>query len=129
VFQECRANAALVLLRQRLALNVRVKRDGVWGDMAAADLVPHDIVRLSLGNLAPADLRIVRGALLVDHSMLTGESIPVEREPGEGVYAGGLVRRGEAIAEVVATSTGVMDSGFGAAAPPRNVGVGLRDFP
>ncbi|MEJ1977128.1 MAG: HAD-IC family P-type ATPase [Acetobacteraceae bacterium] len=105
VFQEGRANAALALLKQRLALRVRVRRDGAWADALAAVLVPGDIVQVSLGSVVPADLRMIDGSLLLDQSMLTGESVPAETEPGKTVYAGALVRRGEAIAEVVATGT------------------------
>ena len=101
--QESRADAALALLKQRLSLKSRVKRDGVWVDLPAADLVPGDIVQVSLGDVVPADVLLSSGSLLVDQSMLTGESIPVETEVGKTIYAGGLVRRGEAIAEVVAT--------------------------
>ena len=104
-FQETRANAALALLKQHLALKVRVKRDGAWVDAPAADLVPGDIVQVSLGGVVPADLRIISGSMLLDQSTLTGESIPVETEPGKVAYAGSLVRRGEALAEVVATGT------------------------
>jgi H+-transporting ATPase len=103
VFQENRANAALALLKQRLALQVRVRRDGVWTEKPAADLVPGDIVQLSLGGVVPADLSIITGTLLIDQSMVTGESIPAEVEAGKMIYAGGLVRRGEAVAEVTAT--------------------------
>jgi H+-transporting ATPase len=105
VFQENRAGAALALLKQRLALKARVRRDGAWVEEPAANLVPGDIVQLSLGNVVPADLRVVAGTLLLDQSMLTGESIPAETEPGKIAYAGALVRRGEAIAEIVATGT------------------------
>ena len=105
VFQENRAGAALALLKQRLALKARVRRDGMWVDASAADLVPGDIVQVSLGSVVPADLRIIAGSLLLDQSMLTGESIPAETEPGKIAYAGALVRRGEATAEVVATGT------------------------
>src|SRR5579863_1128608 len=105
VFQEGRASAALALLKQRLALQSRVKRDGVWVDLPAADLVPDDIVQVSLGDVVPADIVLLNGSLLVDQSMLTGESMPVEIESGKTTYAGGLVRRGEADARVVATGT------------------------
>jgi H+-transporting ATPase len=105
VFQEGRASAALALLKQRLALQSRVKRDGVWVDLPAADLVPDDIVQVSLGDVVPADIVLLSGSLLVDQSMLTGESMPVETERGKTAYAGGLVRRGEADARVVATGT------------------------
>jgi H+-transporting ATPase len=105
VFQESRANATLALLKQHLSLMVRVRRDGAWTDAPAADLVPGDVVQVSLGGVVPADLRIVNGALLLDQSMLMGESIPTEMNAGEIAYAGGLVRRGEALAEVVATGS------------------------
>jgi H+-transporting ATPase len=103
VFQESRAGAALALLKQRLTLKARVKRDGAWRDALAAELVPGDIVQLSIGTVVPADLRIAAGSLLLDQSMLTGESIPIEAGPGITAYAGALVRRGEATGEVVAT--------------------------
>ena len=105
VVQESRANAALALLKQKLSLKARVKRDGDWIDLPAADLVPDDIVQVCLGEVVPADLMLIGGALLVDQSMLTGESIPVEMEAGKTAYAGGLIRRGEAVAKVVATGT------------------------
>ena len=105
MLQENRASAALKLLKQRLSLKSRVKRDGVWVDAPAADLVPGDIVQVSLGDVVPADIMLVSGSLLVDLSMLTGESMPVETETGKTTYAGGLVRRGEAIGKVAATGT------------------------
>jgi H+-transporting ATPase len=103
--QESRADAALALLRQRLSLRSRVKRDGSWVDASAAELVPDDIVQISLGEVVPADVVVVVGSLQVDQSMLTGESIPAEIDVGKTAYAGGLVRRGEAIAKVLATGT------------------------
>jgi len=104
-FQENRADAALALLRQRLYLKTRVKRDGAWGERAAAELVPGDLVQLALGGVVPADIRLLSGSVLLDQSMLTGESIPAEMGPTGIAYAGALVRRGEAIGEVVATGT------------------------
>jgi len=103
--QESRADAALALLKQRLSLKARVKRGGVWIDSPAADLVPGDVVQISLGDIVPADVTLVVGSLLIDQSMLTGESIPAEADAGTTAYAGSLVRRGEAIASVVATGT------------------------
>ena len=105
VIQEGRANAALTLLKQQLSLRSRVRRDDAWVDLPAADLVLDDIVQLSLGEVVPADVALIRGSLLVDQSMLTGKSVPVETATGKTVYAGGLVRRGEAVAKVVATGT------------------------
>jgi H+-transporting ATPase len=102
-YRESRADAALALLKQRLALVGRVRRDGRWGASPAGELVPGDVVQLSLGAVVPADLRLVEGSLLLDQSMLTGESIPAETAAGGTAYAGALVRRGEAIGEVSAT--------------------------
>jgi H+-transporting ATPase len=105
VAQETRADAALSLLKQRLSLKSRVKRDGVWTDVPAPELVPGDVVEVCLGDIIPADMILLDGSLLVDQSMLTGESLPVEVELGKATYAGSLVRRGEGIGEVVATGT------------------------
>ncbi len=102
-FQESRAQATLAALKSRLALNASVQRDGVWKLVPAVGLVPGDIVKLSLGAVVAADVRLVEGSVLLDQSMLTGESIPIEAGPGLQTYAGALVRRGEAVAEVTAT--------------------------
>jgi H+-transporting ATPase len=104
-FQESRAQATLATLKSRLALNASVCRDGAWTTLAAAALVPGDLLKLSLGTVVPADVRLVEGAILLDQSVLTGESLPVEAGPGFQTYAGALVRRGEATAEVTATGT------------------------
>lgn len=101
VFQETHADAALDLLKRRLSPRVRVRRDGTWTDLPTAELVPGDVVQVPLGGIVPADVRIIKGLLLLDQSMLTGESIPVETAPQQIAYAGAQVRRGEAIAEVV----------------------------
>ena len=101
--QESRAQATLEALKSRLALNASVRRDGAWKIIPAADLVPGDVVKLSLGAVVAADVHIVGGEVLLDQSMLTGESIPVEAGAGVAAYAGALVRRGEAVAEVTAT--------------------------
>ena len=101
--QEAKAQGTLDALKSRLSLNATVRRDGAWGIIPAVGLVPGDIVKLSLGGVVPADARLTGGAILVDQSMLTGESFPVEAGPGAQTYAGALVRRGEAVAEVTAT--------------------------
>ena len=103
--QEGRAGAALAALKKRLAPTALVRRDGEWMRHPAPELVPGDVIRLPLGALVPADATIVSGAMMVDQSQLTGESVPVDAEPGGMVYAGSLVRRGQAIAEVIATGT------------------------
>jgi H+-transporting ATPase len=102
-FQEGRAQATLDALKSRLALIALVRRDEQWTTMPAAELVPGDVVKLSLGAVVAADMRLIEGSILIDQSMLTGESLPVEAESGTEVYAGALVRRGEAVALVTAT--------------------------
>ena len=101
--QEGRAQATLAALRSRLALCATVLRDSVWANVPAAGLVPGDRVKLSVGAVVAADVSIAEGEVLLDESMLTGESMPVEAGPGRHTYAGALVRRGEAVAEVTAT--------------------------
>src|SRR5579863_10249059 len=103
LFQESRAQATLAALKSRLALTASVKRDGVWKILPAAQLVPGDLVKLSLGGVVAADVKITCGEILLDQSMLTGESVPVEAGAGVETYAGALVRRGEAEAEITAT--------------------------
>jgi H+-transporting ATPase len=102
-FQEGRAQATLAALKSGLALTASVRRDGAWKIVSASDLVPGDVVKLTLGGLVPADARVHDGEVLVDQSMLTGESAPVEIVAGGSAYAGALIRRGEAVAEVSAT--------------------------
>ena len=102
-FQEGRAQATLTALKSRLALNASVRRDGVWRTVPAADLVRGDLVKLSLGGVVAADVRLLDGLVLLDQSMLTGESLPIEAGPDVNTYAGALVRRGEATAVVTAT--------------------------
>jgi H+-transporting ATPase len=103
--QEGRAQATLTALKSRLALNASVRRDGAWKTVPAAELVRGDLVKLSLGGVVAADVHLIDGSVLLDQSMLTGESLPIEGGVGVDTYAGALVRRGEATAEV--TSTGI----------------------
>jgi H+-transporting ATPase len=102
-FQEGRAQATLAALKSRLAIIASVRRDGAWANVAAAELVPGDAVRLSLGGVVPADVKLTGGSVLLDQSSLTGESVPAEVGPGVRAYAGAMVRRGEATAVVTAT--------------------------
>jgi H+-transporting ATPase len=101
--QENRANRALALLKDRLAVQARARRDGRWQMVGARELVPGDVIHLRMGDLAPADLRLLDGQVQVDQSSLTGESLPVEAGAGAAVYAGAIVKRGEATGEVTAT--------------------------
>jgi H+-transporting ATPase len=101
--QEGRAQATLAALKSRLALNASVRRDGIWKIVPAAELVRGDLVKLSLGGVVAADVHMIEGSVLLDQSMLTGESLPIEAGRGVDTFAGALVRRGEATAEVTAT--------------------------
>ena len=105
LFQERRAQATLAALKSRLALNASVRRDGLWKIVPAIELVPGDVVKLSLGAVVAADVRLTGGEVLLDQSMLTGESVPIEASAGVQTYAGSLVRRGEAVAAVTATGS------------------------
>ncbi len=103
VFQEGRAGQALAALKSKLALSALVRRGGQGIEIPAAELVPGDIVRLALGGVVPADARVLDGSVLLDQSMLTGESVAVEIGAGKTAYASALVRRGAATAEITAT--------------------------
>jgi len=102
-FEEGRASRALELLRHRLTAKARVLRDGAWRSIPSAGLVPGDTVHLRMGDLSPADVRIIDGSLLLDQSALTGESVAVEAGSGAMAYAAAVVRRGEATGEVATT--------------------------
>src|ERR1700729_3613248 len=88
LFQEGRAQATLAALKSRLALTASVRRDGVWKTIPAAELVVGDVVKLSLGAIVAADVHLSEGSVLIDQSMLTGESVPIEGGPGLQTYAG-----------------------------------------
>ncbi len=102
---EKQAQRAVALLRQRLTVNARVRRDGQWQVLPAANLVPDDLVHLRVGDIVPADIELTDGQILVDQSQLTGESLPVEQSMGSTAYSGSLVNRGEATGVVAATGT------------------------
>ncbi len=102
-FQEQRASQAIAFLRQQLRISARVKRDGSWTLVPARELVAGDLVRLRPGDFVPADVKLHEGALEVDQSALTGESLAVEKGPGERVVSGSTITRGEATGLVAAT--------------------------
>lgn len=102
-FQEDRANKALALLKHHLAIQARAFRDQLWQLIPAQKLVSGDIVYLRMGDIIPADIRLLDGHLLIDQAALTGEALPVEGESGTIVYSGSLIKRGEATGEVIAT--------------------------
>jgi len=102
--QERKAENAIELLKKQLAPSARVLRDGTWKEIPARELVPGDIVHIRLGDIVPADAVLGRGNyLLLDESALTGESLPVEKKPGDTVYSGSIVRQGEMDAKVTTT--------------------------
>jgi H+-transporting ATPase len=102
--QEHQAASAVEALKRQLALKARVRRDGQWRQTDATELVPGDLVRLRLGDIVPADVKLTAGEYLsVDQSALTGESLPVEKRADEAAYSGTVVKQGEMEALVVAT--------------------------
>ena len=105
-WEEHQAGNAIAALKAKLAINARVKRDGKWTTPKASELVPGDVIRLRLGDIVPADARLLAGdPVEVDQSALTGESLPVTRKPGEAVFSGSIIRQGEIDAMVYATGT------------------------
>jgi H+-transporting ATPase len=105
-WEEHQAGNAIAALKSQLAVNARVRRDGKWANPKVADLVPGDVVRMRLGDIVPADARLLAGdPIEVDQSALTGESLPVTRKPGEAVFSGSIIRQGETDAIVYATGT------------------------
>jgi len=105
-WEEKQAGDAIAALKAKLAIKARVKRDGKWVNPAARELVPGDVIRLRLGDVVPADARLLDGdEISLDQSALTGESLPATRKPGEAVFSGSIVRRGEIGALVYATGT------------------------
>ena len=103
-WQEFKADNAIQMLKQRLALKARVLRDGLWKDVAASALVPGDVINIKLGSIVPADVVLLDGAYLsVDQSALTGKSLPVDKKSGEEAFSGSIAKQGEMTALVTAT--------------------------
>jgi P-type Mg2+ transporter len=144
-YQEYRASAAVEELKKRLALTCRVVRDGVEGTVNADALVPGDVLVLSAGNLIPADGRILEASdFLVSEASMTGESFPVEKQPGvvpadtplarrtNVVFLGASVRSGTARVVVVETGRrtafGAIAARLRAREPETNFAHGLRQF-
>jgi H+-transporting ATPase len=105
--EEHQAANAIAALKQRLPVTARVLRDRVWTTLPARELVPGDVIRVRLGDVAPADARLLgESPVQVDQSALTGESLPVTHSAGDVLYSGAVVVRGEADALVYATGAG-----------------------
>ncbi len=103
-WEEHQAENAIAALKAKLAINARVKRDGKWITAPARELTPGDVIRVRLGDIVPADARLLEGdPVEVDQSALTGESLPATRKPGEAVFSGSIIRQGEIGAMVYAT--------------------------
>ena len=110
-WQEHKADNAIELLKKRLAPTARVYRDGEWKGIPSGELVPGDLVRIRLGEIVPADVKLLEGDFLeVDESSLTGESLPVDKNVSDVAYSGSIVRQGEMTAIVFATG---MNTYFG----------------
>ncbi|MCB1149679.1 MAG: HAD-IC family P-type ATPase, partial [Chlamydiia bacterium] len=104
--QEHQAGNAVEALKKKLAAKSRVLRDGTWKVIDAEELVPGDIIRIRLGDIVPADVKLVEGDYLtVDQAALTGESLPVNKKQGDVAYSGSIAKQGEMIAEVTATGS------------------------
>ena len=103
-WEEHQAGNAIAALKATLAIKARVKRDGKWITPASRDLVPGDVIRVRLGDIVPADARLLEGdPIEVDQSALTGESLPATRKSGEAIFSGSIIRQGEIGALVYAT--------------------------
>jgi plasma-membrane proton-efflux P-type ATPase len=101
--QERRAAGVVEALRRRLQVNSRVRRDSNWQVIPARELVPGDIVRVRPGDIVPADVKLLTGALTIDQSALTGESKDADKAPGDVLSSGSVVRRGEGNGVVMLT--------------------------
>jgi H+-transporting ATPase len=103
-YQEHKALNAIEVLKKKLARVAIVLRDGKWQEIPARELVPGDIIKIKIGDIIPADVKLIAGEyILVDQSALTGESLPVTKKPGDVAYSNSIVKQGEMTALVIAT--------------------------
>ncbi|WP_456451161.1 HAD-IC family P-type ATPase, partial [Hydrogenimonas sp.] len=104
-YQESKALNAIEVLKKKLARHAIVLRNGRWRKIPAREVVPGDIVKVKIGDIVPADAKLLGGGdfLLVDQSALTGESLPIAKKPGDELYANAVVKQGEMVAQVTAT--------------------------
>ena len=113
-YQEYKADNAIDLLKEKLAYHVHVLRDGKWFELPSREAVPGDIIRIHIGDIIPADIKLIKGEYItVDESALTGESLPVDKNVEDIAYSGSIVQKGEMIGLVIATG---MSTYFGKAA-------------
>jgi H+-transporting ATPase len=105
-WEEYQAGNAIAALKKKLAIQAKVKRDGQWVMIPARELVPGDTIHCRMGDIVPADMRIVEDVQIsVDQSALTGESLPVTHAQGDAVFSGSIIKQGEANGLVYATGT------------------------
>ncbi len=105
-YQESKALSAISVLKKKLARKSLALRDGQWQELDSRELVPGDIVKIKIGDIVPADARLLGGGdfVQVDQSALTGESLPVSKKAGDSLYANAVVKEGEMVAQVTATA-------------------------
>ena len=113
-FQEERADNAIELLKEKLAFKARVLREGNWVNIPSKNIVPGDYVKVHLGDIVPADIKLLEGGYVtVDESSLTGESLPVDKTVNDIIYSGSIIQKGQMNGIVFATG---MNTYFGKAA-------------
>ena len=113
-FQEDRADNAIELLKEKLAYKARVLRGGKWSNIPSKNIVPGDFVKVHLGDIVPADIKLIEGGYVtVDESSLTGESLPVDKTVDDIIYSGSIIQKGQMNGLVFATG---MNTYFGKAA-------------
>ena len=105
-YQESKALSAISVLKKKLARKALVMRDGEWKNIDAKEVVPDDIIKIKIGDVVAADCTLLGGGdfLQVDQSALTGESLPVNKQAGETLYANAIIKQGEMVAKVTATA-------------------------
>ena len=104
LWHEWKTDSAVKKLNEKLAINVRVLRDGVWQNVESSLIVPDDIVKLVVGDLVPADMEIIEAEnISINESVLTGESFPKEKKKGGKAFSGSFVSTGKMIGKVIAT--------------------------
>ena len=105
LWQESKALNALKVLKEKLAKNALVLRDGKFRTIEARELVPGDIIKVKIGDLIPADIKLIKGDYIqADQSALTGESLPVSKKTGDIAYSNSIVKQGEMLAAVTSTA-------------------------
>jgi len=104
-YQESKALNAIAVLKKKLAREALVLRDGKWKSINAKEVVPNDIIKIKIGDVVAADCILLGGEdfIQVDQSALTGESLPVNKQINESLYANAIIKQGEMIAKVTAT--------------------------